>query len=241
MDLSRRLAAEAIGTFMLVASVLGAALFATAAPSVALGVALSIGLTVMALAYALGPVSGAHFNPAVTLGLVAAGRFETSDAVGYIVAQCFGGILAAAVFFFLIGTGAEANLARVSNGWGTLSAANAGIVSVFVTEVVMTAFFLLVIVGVSARPATAGFVPLAVGLALTAIHLMAIPISNASVNPARSLATALFGGPTALGQVWLFWVAPIIGGVLGGAIGKWLLSIEPSVRSSTQAVNIPSA
>jgi aquaporin Z len=129
----------------------------------------------------------------------------------------------------------------VSNGWGTLSAANAGIVSVFVTEVVMTAFFLLVIVGVSARPATAGFVPLAVGLALTAIHLMAIPISNASVNPARSLATALFGGSTALGQVWLFWVAPILGGVLGGAIGKWLLSIESSVRSSTQAVNIPSA
>jgi aquaporin Z len=219
----RKLTAEAFGTFMLVSSVLGAALFATAAPAVALGVAMSIGLTVMALAYAVGPVSGGHFNPAVTLGLVAAGRFESSNVVGYIVAQCVGGIVAAAVFFFLIGTGKAANLAGVSNGWGTLSATNAGIVSVFVTEVVMTAFFLVVIIGVSAKPATMAFAPIAVGLALTAIHLMAIPISNASVNPARSLATALFGGTTALGQVWLFWVAPILGGVLGGAIGKWLV------------------
>jgi aquaporin Z len=219
----RKLTAEAFGTFMLVSSVLGAALFATAAPAVALGVAISIGLTVMALAYAVGPVSGGHFNPAVTLGLVAAGRFKSSNVVGYIVAQCVGGIVAAAVFFFLIGTGKAANLAGVSNGWGTLSAANAGIVSVFVTEVVMTAFFLVIIIGVSAKPATMAFAPIAVGLALTAIHLMAIPISNASVNPARSLATALFGGTTALAQVWLFWVAPILGGVLGGAIGKWLV------------------
>jgi aquaporin Z len=222
----RKLTAEALGTFMLVSSILGAALFATAAPSVAFGVAVSIGLTVMALAYAFGPVSGAHFNPAVTLGLVAAGRFETSDVVGYIIAQCLGGIVAAAVFVFLIGTGTAPDLARVSNGWGTLSAANAGVVSVFITEVVMTAFFLVVITAVGARPATIVFAPIAVGLALTAIHLMAIPISNASVNPARSLATALFGGTTALGQLWLFWVAPIIGGLLGGAIGKWLLASE---------------
>jgi aquaporin Z len=146
--------------------------------------------------------------------------------VGYIIAQCVGGIIAAAVFVFLIGTGTATDLARVSNGWGTLSAANAGIVSVFITEVLMTAFFLVVITAVGARTATVVFAPIAVGLALTAIHLMAIPISNASVNPARSLATAIFGGTTALGQVWLFWVAPILGGVLGGAIGKWLLSIE---------------
>jgi aquaporin Z len=239
MGHSRKLAAEAFGTFMLVSSVLGAALFATAAPSVAFGVAVSIGLTVMALAYALAPISGAHFNPAVTLGLVAAGRFETSNVVGYIVAQCLGGIAAAAMFVLLIGTGAEAGLARVSNGWGALSAANSGIVSVFVTEVVMTAFFLVVIIGVSASPTTAPFAPIAIGLALTAIHLMAIPISNASVNPARSLATALFGGWTALGQVWLFWVAPILGGVLGGTFGKWLLSVEPSARSSTPAATMP--
>jgi aquaporin Z len=218
----RKLAAEAIGTFMLVSSVLGAALFGTAAPAVGLGVALSIGLTVMALCYALGPVSGGHFNPAVTLGLVAAGRFDMSNAGSYIIAQCVGGILAAAVFFFLIGTGNAANLARVSNGWGSLSASNSGIISVFITEVVMTAFFLVVIVGVSARAATLAFAPIAVGLALTAIHLMAIPISNASVNPARSLATAIFGGTTALAQVWLFWVAPILGGVLGGTLGNWL-------------------
>jgi aquaporin Z len=220
---ARKLAAEAFGTFMLVSSVLGAALFATAAPAVGLGVAVSIGLTVMALCFALGPVSGGHFNPAVTLGLVAAGRFDMSNAGSYIIAQCVGGILAAAVFFFLIGTGHAANLARVSNGWGTLSASNSGIISVFITEVVMTAFFLVVIVGVSARAATLAFAPIAVGLALTAIHLMAIPISNASVNPARSLATAIFGGTTALGQVWLFWVAPILGGMLGGALGNWLV------------------
>jgi aquaporin Z len=222
----RKLTAEAFGTFMLVSSILGAALFATAAPAVGFGVAVSIGLTVMALAFALGPVSGAHFNPAVTLGLVAAGRFETSSVVGYIIAQCLGGIVAAAVFVFLIGTGMATDLARVSNGWGTLSAANAGIVPVFITEVVMTAFFLVVITAVTARPATIVFAPIAIGLALTAIHLMAIPISNASVNPARSLATALFGGTTALGQLWLFWVAPILGGLLGGAAGKWLLSVE---------------
>lgn len=218
----RKIFAEAFGTFMLVSAVLGPGLFATTAPG-GLGVALSIGLTVMALAYVVGPVSGAHFNPAVTLGLVAAGRFEMGSAPGYIIAQSAGGIVAAAVFFFLIGTGAAANLAGVSNGWGTLSTANSGIVSVFITEVVMTAFFLVVITVVGARAATAVYAPIAVGLALTAIHLMSIPISNTSVNPARSLATALFGGTTALGQVWLFWVAPILGGLLGGAIGKWLL------------------
>jgi aquaporin Z len=219
----RKLCAEAFGTFMLVASVLGAALFATAGGAVALGVAVSIGFTVMALAYALGPISGGHFNPAVTLGLVAAGRFEPANLVGYIVAQCVGGIIAAAVFVFLIGTRGAPNLAAVSNGWGMLSAANSSIVSVFVTEVVMTAFFLIVILGVTAKHASVAFAPIAIGLALTAIHLMAIPISNASVNPARSLATALFGGATALGQVWLFWVAPILGGWLGGSVGKWLL------------------
>jgi aquaporin Z len=219
----RKLFAEAFGTFMLVSSVLGAALFATAQPSVAFGVAVSIGLTVMALAFALGPISGGHFNPAVTLGLYAAGRFEMSNVVGYIIAQCAGGIVAAAVFVFLIGTRGAPNLASVSNGWGMLSAANAGIVSVFVTEVVMTAFFLVIITSVTAKRAPAGFAPIAIGLALTAIHLMAIPISNASVNPARSMATAVFGGATALSQVWLFWVAPILGGLLGGAVGKWLL------------------
>jgi aquaporin Z len=219
----RKLFAEAFGTFMLVSSVLGAALFATAGGAVALGVAVSIGFTVMALAYALGPISGGHFNPAVTLGLVAAGRFEPSNMVGYIVAQCLGGIVAAAVFVFLIGTRGAPNLAAVSNGWGMLSAANSGIVSVFITEVVMTAFFLVVIMGVTAKHAPVGFAPIAIGLALTAIHLMAIPISNASVNPARSLATALFGGATALSQVWLFWVAPLLGGWLGGSAGRWLL------------------
>jgi len=220
---SRALAAEAIGTFMLVASVLGAGLFGTAAPSVALGVALSIGLTVMALAYAIGPVSGGHFNPAVTLGLVAGGRFEQAKAISYILAQCAGGILAAFAFVYLFGMGKATNLAGVSNGYDALSASRSSMLSVFLIEFVLTAFFLIVIMGATGRKAPAGFAPIAIGLALTAIHLMAIPISNASVNPARSLATAIWGGPLALPQVWMFWLAPILGGMAGGIVGRWLL------------------
>lgn len=220
---SRALAAEAIGTFMLVASVLGAALFGTAAPAVALGVAISIGLTVMALAFSIGSVSGGHFNPAVTLGLVAGGRFDQAKAISYILAQCAGGILAAFAFVYLIGIGKSANLAGVSNGYDALSASKSGLLPVFVLEFLLTAFFLIVIMGATGRKAPAGFAPIAIGLALTAIHLMAIPVSNASVNPARSLATAIWGGPLALQQVWVFWLAPILGGMAGGVIGRWLL------------------
>lgn len=219
---TRVLIAEAIGTFMLVSSVLGAGLFGTAAPATALGVAISIGLTVMAMAFAFGHISGGHFNPAVTLGLVAGGRFDSGRALGYIIAQCVGGFLAATVFVTLIGTGKAADLAGVSNGYGSLSASGSSLGSVFITEVIMTAFFLIVIMSVTSRRAPAGFAPIAIGLALTAIHLMAIPISNASVNPARSLATAIYGGTTALGQVWLFWVAPILGAVVGGVVARYL-------------------
>jgi aquaporin Z len=217
----RALAAEFIGTFMLMSSVLGAAFYSFAAPAGAagiLGVAFSIGLTVMALAFSIGHISGGHFNPAVTLGLVAGGRMNANNAVGYIIAQCLGA-LAASALFYVIG---RAPPTFAANGYDSLSMLRSGLVSVFLIEVVLTGFFLIVIMGATSKRAPAGFAPIAIGLALTAIHIMAIPISNASVNPARSLASAVFGGTLALTQLWLFWVAPILGGVIGGAIARWL-------------------
>jgi len=217
----RALAAEFIGTFMLMSSVLGAAFYSFAAPSGAagiLGIAISIGTTVMALTYAVGHVSGGHFNPAVTLGLLAGGRVKSSSVLGYVVAQCLGALVACGVFS-LIG---KAPPTFAANGYGSLSMLQAGLLSVFLIELVLTAFLVFIIMSVTNRRAPAGFAPLAIGLTLTAIHLMAIPISNASVNPARSLGSAVFGGATALSQLWLFWVAPIIGGGLGGALARWL-------------------
>lgn len=217
----RALAAEFIGTFMLMSSVLGAAFYAFGAPSGEagiLGVALSIGFTVMALAFAIGHVSGGHFNPAVTLGLIAGGRVAANSAVGYIVVQCLGAIAACAVFKAI--GGAPPTFA--ATGYDALSMTKAGMLSVFLIETVLTAFLVFVIMGATNRRAPAGFAPIAVGVTLAAIHIMAIPISNASVNPARSLGSAIFGGTTALGQVWLFWVAPILGGVIGGVLARWL-------------------
>jgi len=217
----RALVAEFIGTFMLMSSVLGAAFYSFGAPSGAagiLGVAVSIGATVMALAYAIGHISGAHFNPAVTLGLLAGGRIKGSSVAGYVIAQCLGALVACAVFS-LIG---KAPPTFAANGYGPLSMLQASLTSVFLIELVLTAFLVFVIMGVTSRRAPSGFAPLAIGLTLTAIHLMAIPISNASVNPARSLGSAVFGGATALSQLWLFWLAPIIGGVIGGALARWL-------------------
>jgi aquaporin Z len=217
----RALVAEFIGTFMLMSSVLGAAFYSFGAPSGAagiLGVAVSIGATVMALAYAIGHISGAHFNPAVTLGLLAGGRIKGSSVAGYVIAQCLGALVACAVFS-LIG---KAPPTFAANGYGPLSMLQASLTSVFLIELVLTAFLVFVIMGVTSRRAPSGFAPLAIGLTLTAIHLMAIPISNASVNPARSIGSAVFGGATALSQLWLFWLAPIIGGVIGGALARWL-------------------
>jgi aquaporin Z len=220
--MTRELSAEFIGTFMLVSSVCGAALFS--APSVGLiAVALSIGTAVLAMAYAVGSISGAHFNPAVTCGLVAAGRFDAGKAIPYIVAQVVGGVAAAAVFYVIL-QGAPASgkwntFLAVSNTYG---GSGFPLLSVALIEVVMTALFLVVIVSVTSARAPAGFAPIAIGLTLVTIHLVAIPVSNASVNPARSTATALFGGSVALGSLWLFWVAPIVGGIIGGLIAKWL-------------------
>jgi aquaporin Z len=217
----RALAAEFVGTFMLMSSVLGAAFYSFGAPAGAaglLGVAFSIGLTVMALAFSIGHISGGHFNPAVTLGLVAGGRVNANSAVGYIIAQCLGA-LAACLLFYIMGASPPTFAA---NGYDSLSMLRSGLLHVFLLETVLTAFFLIVIMGATSKRAPAGFAPIAIGLTLTAIHIMAIPVSNASVNPARSLGSAVFGGTLALSQLWLFWVAPILGGVIGGTIARWL-------------------
>lgn len=218
----KALAAEAFGTFMLMASVLGAAFYSFGAPAGAagiLGVALSIGCTVMVTAFAIGQVSGGHYNPAVTLGLTAGGRFEAKKAIPYIIAQIIGASSACGIFSLVGHTGAG----FAANGYGSLSMLNASMSEVFILETVLTAFFLVVIMGVTRPNGPSLLAPLAIGLTLTAIHIMAIPISNASVNPARSLASAIYAGGEAFSQVWVFWVAPILGGVIGGIFGKWLL------------------
>lgn len=218
----RALAAEAVGTFMLMASVLGAAFYSFGAPAGAagiIGVALSIGITVMVMAYAVGQISGGHFNPAVTLGLVAGGRFEASRAVPYIIAQVIGACAACGIFSLVGHTGAN----FAANGYGELSMLKASLWQVFILETVLTAFFVLVIMGVTRANGPSLLAPLAIGLTLTAIHLMSIPISNTSVNPARSFGSAIYAGGEALSQVWVFWAAPILGGIIGGLFGKWLL------------------
>jgi aquaporin Z len=219
---AKALAAEVIGTFMLMSSVLGAAFYSFGASSGAagiIGVALSIGCTVMALAYAIGHISGGHFNPAVSIGLAAAGRFEFSQVPGYIIAQVVGAASACGVFSIIGNTGAG----YAANGWGELSMLKSSMAGVFTIEALLTAFLVLVIMGVTRKNGPGLLAPVAIGLALTAIHIMAIPVSNASVNPARSMASAMYAGGDALAQVWVFWVAPIIGGILGGGVGKWLM------------------
>ena len=227
--MQRELAAEFIGTFTLVSAVCGAGLFS--APSAGLvAIAFAVGLSVLAMAFAVGHISGGHFNPAVTCGLVAAGRFGGGKAIPYIIAQVLGGALAALVFYLVL-QGAPAGkwntFLAISNTYG---GKGFSLASVFLTEAVLTALFLVVIVGVTSKRAPAGFAPIAIGLALTLIHLVAIPISNASVNPARSTATAIFGGPEAWHSLWLFWVAPILGGVIGGFIARWLQDEWPKAR-----------
>jgi aquaporin Z len=224
----RKFAAEFVGTFTLVSAVCGAGLFS--APSAGLvAVAFAVGLAVLTMAFAVGHISGGHFNPAVTIGLVAAGRFDPDKAVSYIVVQCVGGVTAAFVFYLVL-KGAPAGkwntFLAVSNTYG--GTAGFSLPAVFLTEVVMTALFLVVIAGATSKDAPAAFAPIAIGLALTLIHLVAIPVSNASVNPARSTATALFAGGDALNCLWLFWVGPILGGILGGLISSWLQNELPT-------------
>jgi aquaporin Z len=221
MSSPRELGAEFIGTFTLVTAVCGAALFS--APSAGLvAVAFAVGLSVLAMAFAVGPISGGHFNPAVTIGLVVGGRFEASRAVAYIVAQVLGGAAAACVFYVILSgaVGGKWNsFTDISNLYG---GTHSSLLSVALIEIVITALFLIVILGVTTKNCPAGFAPIAIGLALTLFHLVSIPVSNASLNPARSTATAIFGGTEAWGSLWLFWVAPIIGGAIGGVVSKWL-------------------
>jgi aquaporin Z len=224
---ARALAAEFVGTFTLVAAVCATALFAAPAGGGLLAIALAAGLAVLAMAYAIGHVSGGHFNPAVTLGLVAGGRFDAINAVAYIVAQVAGGLAASAVCAVLlagapIGGGAPrwASFLAISNTFG--SAGQFGIVPAFLVELVLTALFMIVIMGATGKRASAGFAPVAIGLALALFYLIALPITNASLNPARSTATAVFAGGKALADLWVFWVAPIVGAVIGALLARWL-------------------
>lgn len=218
-----KLFAEFFGTFWLVFAGCGSAVLAAGFNGEGsnlgigfVGVSLAFGLTVLTMAYAVGHISGGHFNPAVTLGLVAGGRFQAKDAAGYIIAQVIGGIVAGAVLYFIASGKADFVAGGfASNGFGDLSPGKYSMGAAFVMEVVMTAIFLFVIMGATHKDAAAGFAPIAIGLCLTLIHLVSIPVTNTSVNPARSLGVALFADTAALSQVWLFWVAPIIGGVLG--------------------------
>jgi aquaporin Z len=225
--MNRELAAEFIGTYALVSAVCGAALFS--APSAGLiAVAFAVGLSVLAMAFAVGPISGGHFNPAVTCGMLAAGRIDIGKAIPYIVVQVIGGA-AAAFTFWLVLKGAPAgkwnDFTAASNLYGGPNHFSLG--AVFLTEVVITALFLIVITCVTTANCPAGFAPIAIGLSLTLFHLMAIPVTNASLNPARSTATAIFGGADAWSSLWLFWVAPIVGGVIGGLIGNALYGERP--------------
>jgi aquaporin Z len=222
-----KLSAEFFGTFWLVFGGCGSAIFAAAYPELGIGfagVALAFGLTVLTMAYAVGGISGGHFNPAVSLGLLVAGRFPAKDLIPYWIAQVLGGVAAAAVLY-LIATGKAGFTAGgfASNGYGELSPGGYSLTAVLIAEIVLTAFFLIVILGSTSSTAPSGFAPIAIGLSLTLIHLISIPISNTSVNPARSAAAALFAETGALGQLWLFWVAPLVGAAIGAIIWKGLL------------------
>jgi aquaporin Z len=233
----RRTGAEFIGTFWLVFGGCGAAVLAAAFPELGIGfvgVALAFGLTVLTGVYAFGHISGGHFNPAVTVGVWAGGRFRAADVLPYIVAQVLGAIAAAAVLHVIASgkpdfvTGGFA-----SNGYGALSPGHYALPAAFVCEVVCTFFFVTVILGATSGRAPAGFAGIAIGLTLTLIHLISIPVTNTSVNPARSVGPALFAGGAYIGQLWLFWLAPIIGAVLAGGLARWLQSEKTEINSPT--------
>ncbi len=225
-DMQRRLTAEFIGTFWLVFGGCGAAVVSAAYPQLGIGftgVAFAFGLTVLSMAYAVGHISGGHFNPAVTLGLWAAGRCANKHVVPYIVVQVVGAVLASAVLW-VIASGKPEWVAGgfASNGYGDLSPGHYSMVSCFLAELLLTFFFLMIIIGTTSKGAATGFAGIPIGLALTLIHLISIPITNTSVNPARSIAPALFAGGAYIAQLWLFIVAPIAGGMIAGAVARML-------------------
>ncbi len=222
--LTRRLVAEVFGTFMLVFGVIGTALFEPGSDAKPLLVALAVGLAVLVSAYAVGHISGGHFNPSVSLGAAAAGRMKWADVAPYVAAQLVGGLLATLVLWLTgLATGATLDFAAVSNGFDAASPLGFGVVAVLIVEFVVTLLFVWIILGVTAEGSTtAGFAPLAIGLALTLFHLVAIPVSNASLNFARSLATAVFGGGEPIAQLWVFALAPALGGLVAGFTWKVL-------------------
>lgn len=242
-DTGRRVAAEFFGTFWLVFGGCGAAVLAAGFPALGigfLGVAFAFGLTVLTMAYAVGHISGGHFNPAVTIGLWAAGRCANYHVIPYIVAQVIAAIAAAAVLWVIAsGHPGWTPGGFASNGYGELSPGKYALASCFVCEVVMTFFFLFIIIGTTSKGAAVGFAGLPIGLALTLIHLVSIPVTNTSVNPARSTGPALFAGGEYVGQLWLFWLAPIVGAVIAGLLSRWLH--EPQVTEEIAVRQVSTA
>ncbi|MEJ6666909.1 MAG: aquaporin Z [Alcaligenes aquatilis] len=227
MSLIKRCTAETLGTFWLVFGGCGSAIFAAAYPELGIGfagVALAFGLTLLTMCYAIGNISGCHINPAVTLGLVAGGRFPARDAIPYILAQVIGGLLAGGVLYLIASgkAGFDPVAGFASNGFGEHSPGNYSRNAALIAEIVLTAFFLFIIMGATHKRGHAGLAGVAIGLALTLIHLISIPITNTSVNPARSTGVAFFQGTWAMEQLWLFWVAPLIGGVIGALVYRFL-------------------
>ena len=232
-DMSRRVVAEFFGTFWLVFGGCGAAVLAAGFPGFGigfLGVAFAFGLTVLTMAYAVGHLSGGHFNSAVTIGLWSAGRCPSRYVIPYIIAQVIAAIIAAAILWVIASSQPGWVPGRfAANGYGDLSPGKYGLGGCFLMEVVMTFFFLFVIIGSTSKGAAAGFAGIPIGLALTLIHLVSIPVTNTSVNPARSTGPALFAGGEYIGQLWLFWVAPIIGAVIAGLLARWMYEHEAIV------------
>jgi len=225
--MTKKLGAEFIGTFWLVLGGCGSAVLAAGFPDVGiglLGVSLAFGLTVLTMAYAIGHISGCHLNPAVSFGLWSGGRFATAELLPYIAAQVAGGVAGAAVLYMIASgqAGFDASAGFASNGYAEHSPGGYSMVAALITEVVMTFMFLMIILGATDKRAPAGFAPIAIGLGLTLIHLISIPVTNTSVNPARSTGVAIFQGDWALSQLWLFWLAPIVGAIIAGMVYKWL-------------------
>ncbi len=231
MTLTKKLGAEFIGTFWLVLGGCGSAVLAAAFPDVGiglLGVALAFGLTVLTMAYAIGHISGCHLNPAVSIGLWSGGRFSTAELGPYIIAQVAGGLAGAAILY-VIATGQagfDVTAGFASNGYGEHSPGGYSLTAALVTEIVMTFMFLMIILGATDKRAPQGFAPIAIGLGLTLIHLISIPVTNTSVNPARSTGVAIFQGDWAVSQLWLFWLAPVAGAILAGLVYRWFETEE---------------
>lgn len=226
MAVTKKICAEFIGTFWLVLGGCGSAVLAAGFPNVGiglLGVSLAFGLTVLTMAFAIGHISGCHLNPAVSIGLWSGGRFSTAELAPYIVAQVAGGIAGAAVLYIIASgqSGFDVTAGFASNGYAAHSPGNYSLTAALVTEIVMTFMFLMIILGATDKRAPQGFAPIAIGLGLTLIHLISIPVTNTSVNPARSTGVAIFQGSWAISQLWLFWLAPIIGAILAGVVYRW--------------------